>query len=67
MKTVITELKKLTADDGKVFSNKEKTEVYSNILYLGIEDLEENYIEVTIKEAEAIILDNETEGAEFPI
>ena len=47
-------MRKLIAKDGYVFALKDRSEVYDNILYLGIYDSEDNYIEITIKEGEDI-------------
>ena len=47
-------MRKLIAKDGYVFALKDRSDVYDNILYLGIYDSEDNYIEITIKEGEDI-------------
>lgn len=52
----------LKAKKGYVFAKADKSAVYENILYLGINDSEENYIQLKQKEAEALKkeLENET-------
>jgi len=47
-------LRIITAEEGYVFCTKDKTEVFGNIIYLGNIDSEENYIEITVDEAEKI-------------
>jgi len=42
------------ADDGFVFALKDLSEVYDNILYLGKYDDPNNYVQITIEEAEQI-------------
>lgn len=47
-------IKKIESQNGYVFVLKDKTAVYENIIYLGIYDSEDNYIEVTLEEARKI-------------
>lgn len=54
-------LRELKADNGYVFATKDKKEIYGNLLYLGIYDAPENYIQLTIKEADKIKSDLEKE------
>jgi len=42
------------ADNGFVFALKDLSEVYDNILYLGKYDDPDNYVQITIEEAEQI-------------
>lgn len=51
-------LRELNAKNGYVFATKDKKEIYGNILYLGIYDSQENYIQITIDEAADIIKSN---------
>ena len=44
-------LNKIESKEGYVFSNRDKSEVYDNIIYLGKYDSADNYIEVTKEEA----------------
>ncbi|NDW10063.1 hypothetical protein [Dysgonomonas sp. 520] len=59
MKTQTVKIKKIVADDGFVFSNPDKTEIYSSEMYLGKNDSADNYIEITIEEAEEILAELE--------
>lgn len=54
MKTEKITINKIVADEGYVFALKDKSEIYSNIIFLGKEDKAANYIEITIEEAEII-------------
>lgn len=45
---------KMVSRDGYVFALKDKSEVYDNVIYLGIYDSVENYIEITYAEAEIL-------------
>lgn len=42
------------ADDGYVFALKDLSEVYDNVIYLGKYDDPDNYVQITIEEAEQI-------------
>ena len=44
----------IKAKEGYVFALKDKSEIYDDIIYLGIYDNAENYIEVTKEEATQI-------------
>ena len=44
----------IKAKEGYVFALKDKSEIYDDIIYLGIYDNAENYIQVTIEEATQI-------------
>ena len=44
-------LNKIESKEGYVFSNRDKSEVYDNIIYLGKYDSADNYIEITKEEA----------------
>jgi hypothetical protein len=54
MKKETIELRKITADDGYVFAEKDKSYVYGNEIFLGKNDVPENYVEITVEEAEAL-------------
>ena len=45
---------KIESKKGYVFALKDKSEVYDNVIYLGIYDSADNYIQITKKEAEQI-------------
>ena len=47
-------INKIESKKGYVFALKDKSEVYYNIIYLGIYDSADNYIEVTKEEAEQL-------------
>ena len=47
-------LNKIESKEGYVFALKDKSAVYGNIIYLGIYDSADNYIQVTINEAKEI-------------
>ena len=47
-------IKKIESQNGYVFALKDKTAVYENVIYLGIYDSKDNYIEVTLEEARKI-------------
>lgn len=47
-------LNKIESKEGYVFIKKDKSAVYDTIIYLGIYDSADNYIEVTINEAKEI-------------
>ena len=47
-------LNKIESKEGYVFSKRDKSAVYDNIIYLGIYDNADNYIQVTINEANEI-------------
>ena len=47
-------LNKIESKEGYVFSNRDKSEVYDTIIYLGKYDSADNYIEVTKEEATEI-------------
>lgn len=47
-------LNKIESKEGYVFALKDKSAVYDNIIYLGIYDSADNYIQVTIAEANEI-------------
>lgn len=47
-------LNKIESKEGYVFALKDKSAVYGNIIYLGIYDSADNYIQVTIAEANEI-------------
>ena len=44
-------LNKIESKEGYVFTKRDKSEVYDNIIYLGKYDSADNYIEVTKEEA----------------
>lgn len=52
-------LREMKARNGYTFANKDKTEVIGALLYLGIHDNPENYVEVTLNEADEITRQNE--------
>ena len=47
-------LNKIESKEGYVFSKRDKSEVYDNVIYLGKYDSADNYIEVTKEEATEI-------------
>ena len=52
-------LRVMKARDGYTFANKDKTQVVGALLYLGIYDSPENYVEITLDEADEITRQNE--------
>lgn len=52
-------LRVMKAREGYIFANKDKTQVVGALLYLGIYDAPENYVEVTLDEANEIVRQNE--------
>ena len=58
-------LRELKAKNGYTFANKDKTEVVGSLLYLGIYDSPENYVEITLDEADEITRRNEELKAEM--
>ncbi len=52
-------LREMKARDGYTFANKDKTQVVGALLYLGIYDSPENYVEITLDEANEITKKNE--------
>ena len=44
-------LNKIECKEGYVFSKRDKSEVYDNVIYLGKYDSADNYIEITKEEA----------------
>ena len=52
-------LREMKAKNGYTFANKDKTEVVGSLLYLGIYDMPENYVEITLNEAKEIMKKNE--------
>ena len=51
-------LREMKAKNGYTFANKDKTEVVGALLYLGIHDSPENYVEITLAEANEITKKN---------
>lgn len=47
-------INKIESKKGYVFALKDKSEVYDNVIYLGIYDSADNYIQITKEEAEQI-------------
>ena len=47
-------INKIENKKGYVFALKDKSAVYDNVIYLGIYDKADNYIQITKKEAEQI-------------
>lgn len=47
-------LNKIESKEGYVFSNRDKSAVYDNVIYLGKYDSADNYIEITKEEAAQI-------------
>ena len=47
-------LNKIECKKGYVFALKDKSAVYDNVIYLGIYDSADNYIQITKEEAEQI-------------
>lgn len=54
---------KIVTKDGYVFALKDRSAVYDNVIYLGIYDSAENYIEVTYAEAEELRKEIEEKNA----
>ena len=52
-------LRVMKARDGYTFANKDKTQVVGALLYLGIYDTPENYVEITLDEANEITKQDE--------
>lgn len=52
-------LRVMKAREGYIFANKDKTQVVGALLYLGIYDAPENYVEITLDEANEITRQNE--------
>ena len=52
-------LREMKARDGYTFANKDKTQVVGALLYLGIYDTPENYVEITLDEVNEIMKQNE--------
>lgn len=47
-------INKIESQNGYVFALKDKTAVYENVIYLGKYDSADNYIQITLEEAETI-------------
>ena len=47
-------INKIESNEGYVFALKDKSAVYDNVIYLGIYDSADNYIQVTKEEAEQL-------------
>lgn len=47
-------INKIESKKGYVFALKDKSAVYDNVIYLGIYDNADNYIQITKKEAEQL-------------
>ena len=58
-------LREMKARDGYTFANKDKTQVVGALLYLGIYDSPENYVEITLDKADEITRQNEELKAEM--
>ena len=58
-------LREMKARNGYTFANKDKTQVVGALLYLGIHDSPENYVEITLDEADEITRRNEELKAEM--
>ena len=58
-------LREMKARNGYTFANKDKTQVVGALLYLGIHDSPENYVEITLDEANEITRQNEELKAEM--
>ena len=52
-------LRVMKARDGYTFANNDRTQVVGALLYLGIYDSPENYVEITLDEANEIMKQNE--------
>lgn len=44
-------LNKIESKEGYVFALKDKSEIYDDVIYLGIYDNADNYIQITLEEA----------------
>ncbi len=44
----------MKADEGFVFAKADKSAVYGTLMYLGIHDSPDNYIQIPLEEAEAL-------------
>ena len=58
-------LRVMKARDGYTFANNYRTQKKKEILYLGIYDSPENYVEITLDEANEITRQNEELKAEM--
>ena len=58
-------LREMKARDGYTFANKDRTQVVGALLYLGIYDSPENYVEITLDEADEITRQNEELNVEI--
>ena len=58
-------LREMKARDGYTFANNDRTQVVGALLYLGIYDTPENYVEITLDEANEITRQNEELKAEM--
>ena len=47
-------INKIESNEGYVFALKDKSAVYDNIIYLGIYDSADNYIQITKEEADQL-------------
>ena len=47
-------INKIESKKGYVFALKDKSEVYDNVIYLGIYDSADNYIQITKEEADQL-------------
>lgn len=47
-------INKIESNEGYVFALKDKSAVYDNVIYLGIYDSADNYIQITKEEAEQL-------------
>lgn len=54
----------MRAKEGYVFAAADKSAVFGAVMYLGIHDKPENYIEITIEEAEALAKEIEAKEKE---
>lgn len=54
----------IKAKEGYVFALKDKSEIYDDVIYLGIYDNADNYIQITIEEALKIKAEKEKLEAE---
>lgn len=58
-------LNKIETKNGYVFATKDRKQVYGSVLYLGIYDSPDNYVEITTQEAEELKIQIQKEQEEL--
>ncbi|MDR1883724.1 MAG: hypothetical protein LBR26_13210 [Prevotella sp.] len=54
MKKEEIKLTRIVAGNGYVLASKDKSQVFGSVIYLGINDSADNYIEIPVDEAENV-------------